>query len=200
MNEVIQAQHHIRLITDDKIPNAKATLFLKTVEKVGPDNIINSMQVYDKVGGIVEVMLRHYQDYNGDHVYEVPLKRNLEITECEKIIFVWDKLFKDEDFIIETSTPYTKTGIPEKEDDIISRDKFAEMCEKLSKEKHNRWLQARIDKGWRFATRFSNKDKTHPMLRDWDSLPSEYKQVDKQSPSLFLDMLDEFGFTVLKEK
>ena len=193
---VTEFQKHIRLVLDDELKTPWPTMFWKTVEKVGPDDILHPIQTYDEIGKSITVFLRHYQDYNGDHIYEVPLNRNLTEEEAEKIVFVWEQLYDEEmgDFIIETSTPYT--GGQQRKSELFSRDQFEELAERIAKENHNNWMKRRVDNGWRYGLRFNKKDKTHPMIQPWEQLPEEYRNVDRNFPSFFTDLLGEYGFGV----
>lgn len=198
MRNVSEFQFHIRLISDEEIPGVWPSMFVKTVDRVGPDDIIHPVQVYDEVGETHSVNLRHYEDEkNNQHIYEVPLSRNLTEEEAEKIVLVWEQLYKG-DFIIETSTPFT--GKEVKDNKMISVDNFNEFSEAIARKNHEKWLHDRSNAGWRFGLKFDSKEKTHPMMRPWHELPEEYKNIDKSYPSFLADLLGDYGFGVYVKK
>lgn len=191
MRNVTEFQHHLRLISEEEINEPWPTMFIKTIERAGPDDIVHSVQVYDEVGETHAVSIRHFFDEeNENNVYEVPLTRNLTEKEAEKIVLVWQQLFED-DFIIETSTPYT--GKEPKDNDIMTVDNFKDFAEAVAKKTHSKWLHDRSNGGWRFGIEFNSVEKTHPMMRPWQELPEEYKNIDTSMPGFLTDLLDGYG-------
>ena len=46
----------------------------------------------------------------------------------------------------------------------------------MKKWHHNRWVTEMSHTGWRWGTSFSESNKTHPALRDWDALPESHRR------------------------
>ena len=46
----------------------------------------------------------------------------------------------------------------------------------MSKFNHNRWVSNKINEGWRWGSHYSSKNKTHPALKDWDTLPESHRR------------------------
>lgn len=172
--------HSITLITQSPISKVYAKVFLKTVKLAGPDDILKGSQIYDKIGEEKEVFLQ-YKSNNDVHKYIVTLTRQLTEKEAEKIVISWDQQFDEQDdFIIETSVPYTGDDQQCKECDDeepvhIERQDIIEF--------HTRWAQSLAEHGWSYGIAYSKENKTHPMLLPWEQLPKSYK--DKH-----LDILD----------
>lgn len=45
----------------------------------------------------------------------------------------------------------------------------------------------------------SLKNKTHPLMRPWDDLPAQYRDVNTNNPENFLQFLNNQGFAVVKQ-
>lgn len=164
---------YIRLITHENDKDL-LDMFRSVVETTGPVNILNTVRVSDRMGYPHDINCQHYTDEDV-HIYEVSLVRNLVESEGEKIVKMWD-LIMEEDFIIETSTPYPETTIETEYESKVANS-FNRLTDKIAKEEHNKWKDKKIKEGWRYALDYSEKDKTHPLLKDWDHLPSEYKKL-----------------------
>ncbi len=171
---ITEFQNHIRLVVKKPIKKIWEKMFLNIVTKVGPDSIVRPVHIIDEFGGSKQISLRNYK-MDDDYIYEIPLVRNLEEKEAEEIIKMWVKFYDVGDFIIETSTPY-------KEDETVADDSddLITCCEK-AKLKHNKWMRNKVKEGYRYGLTYSEKDMTHPMLRPWEQLPAQYRQIDEST-------------------
>lgn len=164
-------QHHLKLITPEKISRDDAKLFVSIIKQTGPDHILKPVEVYDDVGETVSkfYMVKRQEDTS---VVIVPLMRDLTEKEAEKIIIVWNLRF-DGDYILETSTPYTG-AIHQHEEPIEDDDPY---LNNDLKEFHFKWTQSLSESGWRYGNKYSRVDKVHPMLLPWEQLPRNYKET-----------------------
>ena len=165
-------------------------MFLQTVKKTGPDDIIKAVQTYNDFGESIFVFLRHFKDENS-HVYEIALNRDLTENEAEKIVIVWEQIFDESngDFIIEASTPYTG----EKNDDHLEPPKTRpsdSTSEENFRLEHNSWMNRKFSEGWRYGIYYNLNEMVHPLLVPWEQLPEKYKKNPKHIRSL-LDHLTE---------
>ncbi len=171
---ITEFQNHIRLVVKKPVKKIWEKMFLNIVTKVGPAGIVRPVHVIDEFGGSKQIHLRSYK-MGDDYIYEVPLVRNLEEKEAEEIIKMWVKFYEEGDFIIETSTPFKdEETVADDSDDVMP------CCEK-AKLKHNKWMRDKVKEGFRYGLVYSEKNKTHPMLRPWEQLPAQYKQIDEAS-------------------
>jgi len=46
----------------------------------------------------------------------------------------------------------------------------------LNKWHHNRWRDEMLREGWHYGLYFSESKKSHPAIRDWDSLPESHRR------------------------
>lgn len=105
--------------------------------------------------------------------YKVFLKKDITNTDAEYIVTAWDHYY-DGDF--EVSIKYDETHKSEISEYIIEEQLKEEICETLSKFLHNRWVDKKINEGWRYSGHYNLEEQTHPSLRDWNSLPEDYKK------------------------
>ena len=47
----------------------------------------------------------------------------------------------------------------------------------MGKFNHNRWVSNKVNEGWQWGSYFSSKNKTHPALKDWDTLPKSHRRT-----------------------
>lgn len=173
---ITEFQNYIRLVVEKPISKKWEKMFLNIVTKVGPDGIVRPVHIIDEFGGSKQISLRDYK-IDDDYIYEIPLIRNLEPNEAEAIVKMWNKFYEEGDYILETSTPFIED---EMIDDDGGDEVYTTCCEK-AKLKHNKWMKEKVGEGYRYGLKFSKKDKTHPMLRPWEQLPSQYQQMDESS-------------------
>lgn len=170
-SNVTEFQHHLKLILDKPVSRKVCRLFVKLIHQTGPDHVLKPVEMYDDVG---EVVTRYYvtRKRKNKFVVVVPLMRNLTDKEIEKIIVVWNARF-DDDYILESSTPYTGEAAPENDDEGETPDPF---LNKDLREWHARWHQSLVEDGWRYGDKYDRSEKVHPMLLPWEQLPRSYKE------------------------
>jgi len=141
----------------------------RTVKEYGPDSIIYR---YPYRGGFVGMEYATCDCEEFVHCYIVPLMRNMTATEAQFVVSAWEYMFSD-DFDIEISNQYDEN--PDYE--IAIDSEIAESARQdMKKWHHNRWVSEMVSAGWRYGAYFSESQKTHPALRDWDSLPEDHRR------------------------
>lgn len=162
-------QHHIMLKTQDPLDSAAAMAWYNAVKEYGPDNLIYQYPYGDGFVGM-EYAVCDCEEFT--NCYIVPLVRDLTETETQIIIAAWEYIYP-EDFDIEISNQYDEN--PDYEIDIDPE--IAETARvDMQKWHHNRWVSEMVAEGWRYGAYFSESQKTHPALRDWDSLPVDHRR------------------------
>jgi hypothetical protein len=194
---------YIRLITLKELSKEDIKFWYKIVKELAPDGVISSIQVPGpkKDDGPKDVYLIK-KKIDGKFGYEIPLSRDLVEKEIQPINDALIEYFPEGDFKIETSAvKINKASRPMSADATIELKKrdYNELCDTLAKNIHQRWCSDREKAGWKFGLKLNKKEKTHPMLRPWDQLNDEYKNVDYDLPKLFMEKLSEYGFVVVKK-
>lgn len=163
-------QHHIMLKTQEPLENLDISSWYKTVREYGPESIVYK---YPYADGFVGMEYATCDTAEFTHCYIVPLARNLTATEAQFIVAAWEYIFP-QDFDIEISNQYDDT--PEYEIEI-DQEVYESATTDMKKWHHNRWVSEMVGQGWRHGQYFSESKKTHPALRDWDSLPESHRRA-----------------------
>jgi hypothetical protein len=192
----MQFQHFIQLTVDDKLESPIIKKFFNAVSVYGPKNIIGSYQTVAKKGEKVIRLL--HKKINGKHLYLIPLNRDLLNKETKIIVQQWDSEFK-KDFDIETSAVDLNTMKRDHDTAVLLKDyDMEEFAEKVAIAMHNRWYHKKSEEGWRYGAKFDQRGKVNPMMKPWNELAEEYKNVDPNLPEMFLQLLGKEGYTVMK--
>ena len=163
-------QHHIMLKTQEPMDNSLVSSWYNTVKEYGPDSVVYKYPYGDGFVGM------EYAVTSGDefvHCYIIPLVRDLTETETQFIVMAWEYIYP-QDFDIEISNQYDEN--PEYEIEIDANVLESAVSD-MRKWHHNRWVSEMVAGGWRYGQYFSESQKTHPALRDWDSLPESHRRA-----------------------
>ena len=163
-------QHHAMLKTANPLDSETAKDWLGICKRFGPEGIVFSYQQGDH-----QVAMEYGEDPNTPnfpHTYTIPLTRDLTPEEAAIVVAAWDYKFVP-DFNIEISNQYDVMHDVE----LIIDPEVAESATlDLNKWHHNRWRDEMIQEGWHYGLYFSESKKSHPALRDWDSLPESHRR------------------------
>ena len=70
--------------------------------------------------------------------------------------------------------------------------------EKLAGMEHERWMQQKLDTGWRYAKKTNKPKKLHKELVAWHSLPHEEQEKDRSLVRGIPKILAKAGYTMVK--
>lgn len=168
-------QHHILLRTNEALCGEDALVWYEIVKEYSPENTVFAYQYHGKN---VAMEYGLFLENEFAHAYTVPLTRDLTSSETMIIMNAWEVMYPS-DFDIEVSNSYEDLGMGEFQNTIeynLDEELKEESYNTICKWEHNRWLDEKISEGWRWGSYFSSKEKTHPALRDWDSLSEAYRR------------------------
>jgi hypothetical protein len=193
---------YIRLVVPKSLSKEDIKSWYETVKSLSPSGVIHSIQVPGpkKEDGPKNVYLIK-KEINGKIGYEVPLSRDLVEKEVEPIVDSWSSQYTKGDFEIETSAIKVDKATHQRSADAVKLKKrdLEQICDTLAKHRHGEWLCRREAAGWRYGLKYNEKEKTHPMIRPWEQLPEEYKNIDEKELQIFMDILSEFGYVIVKK-
>lgn len=162
-------QHHIQVKTQEPLTSDEALAWYSIVKEYGPENIVYPYQ-YNGHSIAMEYGVATGEELM--HCYTVPLTRDLTEDETQFILMAWEYVYPA-DFDVEISNQYSTDGDYDIDVDAdVAKAAIADM----KKWHHNRWVSEMISDGWRAGNYFSESNKTHPALRDWDSLPDSHRR------------------------
>lgn len=164
-------QHHIQVKTAEPLNKELALGWLQTVSVYGPEGITLTYQHNDTQ---VSMEYGTSEESEFQHVYTVPLKRDMTFDEALFIVQAWEHVYPG-DFDIELSNSYQNM-----DDDAeieIDEEVRARAISDLNKQSHNRWMHQQMHEGWRWGTHYNSREKMHPALRSWDDLPESHRRA-----------------------
>lgn len=194
------SQFFIKLVTESPIRKETVKKFYQTVQLSAPDGSTTMFEVLDPDNNPVHVPLVHRTLEEGKHEYEVPLVRNMTPDEIVYVVKQLESKLNEGDYLIETSTPTDEECCPEAEDIYMEPDVYEEFAERLSSRMHQKWLNERMETGWRYGEQRCDEQKTHPLIKPWNQLDEEQKAVDYEMPKFFIELLEEFGYTIISDE
>lgn len=161
------SNNHITLTTPDKLDDELLNKWINIVSQLSTTNTVK-----DK-----KVKITHNND---KYRYIINLTNHLPTHDISFITTAWEHYYT-KNFEITSSDQYT-----------LKDEELNVLLEKISKYLHNRWIDDSISNGWRYGTKYSLKQKTHPALRDWDSLPIEYRKTLPMTPKQAVDFSNKY--------
>lgn len=81
---------------------------------------------------------------------------------------------------------------------VVSPDEFAQHVEVLARLEHTAWMNERLAADWSYAPGEKNlANKTHPCLVEWDALPVEEQEKDRQQVRAMPSILASAGLRLI---
>ena len=155
-------QHHIMLRTNEHLPSDTALKWYQIVRDFAPKNIIYS---YELNGNLIAMEYGLYMEDELPHAYIVPLTRDMTADEASFVVEAWSYLYQA-DCDVEISNQFVDNGFGEFDNSInIDEEIKTQVTNDIQKWEHNRWVDNKIQEGWRCGSYFNSKQKTHPALK-----------------------------------
>lgn len=184
------AHPYICLSTSKPIDDDCLKSWFSSVLSAGPSGNVVATQVPPKMH-----YLRFYRrEIDGNHYYVASLIRNLNGEEADKIA---------NDFLVKQPTAigkitWSQEPVQENKNENLSEDLLKTIAVEAARMNHNRWVQTRMDEGWRFATSHNTKQKTSPICKNWDQLPEAYKRAEYHRVKTLLEIFNQMNLKLVK--
>jgi hypothetical protein len=150
-------KYHIRLKMTEELPKTDISGVIQVLKKA----IVNIFQPLEDGTAVIYHL---GDDAMYQHIYDFRLNRSVSEAEAEVVLgLITD--WTDDDFIMEITTS-ENYDIPDGETEID-----------LSSMKHNRWIDEKLSKGWRYGLEFSKESKTDPRLQPYHQLTDKLKNI-----------------------
>lgn len=163
-------QHHIMVKTAEPLDSGDAINWYKTVKDFGPDGVVYSYFEKDEPVAM-EYGVREDEEFS--HCYVVPLTRDLTQDETLFVVEAWQHMYES-DFDIEISNAY---DVNTQYDMTIDSGVMESATNDMAKWHHNRWLHQMMQEGWHYGLYYSETNKSHPALREWDTLSESHRRI-----------------------
>lgn len=72
--------------------------------------------------------------------------------------------------------------------------------EKLAKNAHEEWAQARMNEGWTYGSKRNDEKKEHPCLVSYEDLPDSEKEYDRILALKTLKLIQKLGYKIQNNK
>jgi hypothetical protein len=182
----------IKLVVRKPLDNSERKAWYVCVKHLVPSGVLYHTDIPVKAE-VKPSSYYHKQLTSGMHAYVIPLLRDLVHHEVYQIAHAWDKKFPDVDFVIDYSQP--ADHVPPAGADVPDH-KIAQVLDAWCKRQHDAWMADKLNQGWRYGVKISMKDRTHPWLQPYESLPEQARTPHTQAVKDLLDILNQFGYTI----
>ena len=150
-------KYHIRLKMTEELPKTDISGIINVLKKA----IVNIFQPLEDGTAVIYHM---GDEAMNSHIYDFRLNRSVSEAEAEVVLgLITD--WTDDDFIMEITTS-ENYDIPDGDTEID-----------LSSMKHNRWIDDKLNKGWRYGLEFSKENRTDPRLQPYHQLTDKLKNI-----------------------
>lgn len=193
-SQPLDVERYVQLNVEKKLRPALVTLWYSSVLRSAPSGVVTTVPAINDDGRPASVQMVHRKT-DDHHSYLIPLTRDLREEEVEPIVQRFAKAAPDLNFEVETN----ETKLISKEVGEIPMDaaKHHELCMALAKQQHEHWFHDQSEAGWRYGTKYNERQKTHPLMRPWDQLPERFRKPNHKLPQTLLDFLNSHGYAVL---
>ena len=78
-------------------------------------------------------------------------------------------------------------------------DELNKLVEQLARNVHDNWALGRIKEGWTYGPQRDDKNKKHPCLVDYDELPENEKEYDRNTAVETIKLILKLGWNIEKK-
>lgn len=190
----IKIPRYIQLLVKEPLDKKQASAWMASAKAMAPSGVLATVQTTDEQGGLKGVSMVH-KEGKKKHAYLIPLTRDLAPDEIQKIVDDFAAREPEMDFDIESNE--TRIEATERDSISVSDARHLAICTAMAKARHDKWMKERLNGGWRYGIGFDTEEKTHPLLRNWDQLPDQFRQPDLESPQSILDLMSAQGYAII---
>lgn len=191
----------IKILTDSELRKENVKRFYHTVKNNSAHDVIGSVMVEGPTGEPTPTLMIHRINEDGKHEYELCLNRHLTPEEIQNVAEKLNAYMTEGNFLLETST-FDDECCPHMDDSgvYIESDVFNKIATVFAERQHNKWLHERMKNGWRYGQIRDDKQRTHPLIKPWNQLSEDQKTIDFSFPGFFIDVLEDFGYTIVSKE
>jgi hypothetical protein len=183
---------YICLSTKPDLDDQKLLKWFGVVSESAPSGVISAVELRADN----KPQRFYHRKIDGMNRYCVVLSRDLEGEEVNKIAQAANQEIPEGDWEISWSQhPQTSPIFEEVREDILKT-----IILEAAKRNHGKWLNRKINEGWRYAQSFNSRKKVSPMCREWDALSERYQRAEYHRMKTLLEVLDEMKLHLATKK
>ena len=186
---------YVQIIVPQEFTQQQIKTWFHTVENAIPSGLISSTGIQQK-GQVRNSKFFHKPTANNKHAYVIPLVRDLDASEVHAILKKWCELYPKGDFTFDYSQSETMQHATPPS---LEQSKIDQVLDAWAKHQHQAWMKRHTDQGWRYGVTLSSRDKTHPWLQPWESLPPQARELNLNGVKDLLKILNDFGYTIVQK-
>jgi hypothetical protein len=184
---------YVQIVVPDRWSPEQFKNWFECVNDSVPSGLISSTSIQLK-GKVKATKFFHKPTSNGKHAYIVPLARDLDASEIHTLIRNWVRCYPEGDFTLDYSQA----------EDIIQPQtpeqlKLDQVIDAWCKQEHQAWMESQLEQGWRYGPQINLREKTHPWMQPWESLPQRAQKRNLASVERLMEILDEFGYAIVQK-
>lgn len=181
---------YICLTTKEPLDDHCLKAWIQAIMQSSPSGVVVATQVPPENN-----YLRFYRrKIDGENCYIGSLMRNLNKDEADAIA----KAFLNNAPTANGKITWSQEPYQDHKQAQIAEDLIKAIAIEAARMNHNRWVQTRMDEGWRYAAHHNSKMKTSPICKNWDHLPEAYKRAEYHRVKTLLEIFDQLNLKLVK--
>lgn len=184
---------YVQIVVPEAWTSEQFRSWYDCVEHNVPTGMIVSTNIQGK-DKILNSKFFHKPTPNGKHAYVVPLARDLDPSEIHQLVKHWVKCYPEGDFTLDYSQSSGK-ALPE----TPFSSKLSQVIDAWAKAQHQMWMEKKLEQGWRYGLDLNLKQRTHPWLVPYESLPPHAQERDLHAVEQLMSLLDKFGYAIIQK-
>lgn len=84
-------------------------------------------------------------------------------------------------------------------EEVVLPEEVLELSEKIAKNMHDVWTEQRMNEGWTYGEERNDLEEKHPCLVEYENLPEDEKEYDRNTALSSLKMVYALGFEIVKK-
>ena len=184
---------NITLITPEPLSKNLAERWRDTVYKYLPNGVQGSTDIISK--GHRKQSAFYVSKFGERGGYVVPLTRDLTEDEAGLIAVAWDKVFPDDDFIID----FSQAQQSKINKAVIREEILNEISEQIAKRLHAYEIKTKVDEGWNYGPHKNKVLRLDPKLLPWEQLGNKTKLSETKRIRKMLEILESINFKIVRK-
>lgn len=188
----MKLKNYIKISTGQMNKDSRS-LFYSFVKEIMPENLA-VVKTTNNDGQPTKTKMFH-KVVEGKNWYIIPLNQNPTEEQMDELFDRISGGLHMGNFELVSSLIESKDIF----DNHMSSDDYDVVAEAFAKQMHEEWLNERINKGWRYGEERNDESMTHPLVKEWNSLTEDEKNIKPKMIKELIKLLQDNGFKITKK-